>query len=131
MLSRDLLELLNHVRILDRGGSRHPRRTRRRHWWSIAEEAGQGSFASGEGARRLPEQIPHKRAVELILRGNPLSAEKAYALSLVNSVVLPDRVLDEALVLTNRITVKAPLSVSVSKCIARGVVGGEVARERE
>jgi crotonobetainyl-CoA hydratase len=94
-------------------------------------EVKRGLIASEGGAMRLPQQIPHKRAMELILTGDPVGAEEAYALGLVNRVVPPDRVLDEALALAERINVNAPLSVSASKRIARGIVDGEVARERE
>jgi len=40
-------------------------------------------------------------------------------------------VIDEALALAERINVNAPLSVSASKRIARGIVDGRVERERE
>ena len=54
-------------------------------------------------------------ALELALTGDPIDAERALALGLVNRVVPAGRLLDEALALAERIAENAPLAVRRSK----------------
>lgn len=69
--------------------------------------AGGGIFLS----RRIPRAI----ALELVLTGDYIDAERALELGLVNKVVAPDQVLDEAIALAERIAANGPLGVQVAK----------------
>jgi len=55
------------------------------------------------GTQRLPRIVGMGRALELILTGRPVGAEEAHRIGLVNEVVEPDRHVDRALELAERI----------------------------
>jgi enoyl-CoA hydratase len=77
-------------------------------------EVKRGLFAAGGGVglgRRLPMAI----ALELGLTGDTIDASRAFALGLVNRVVPPGRVLDEAVELANRVAENGPLAVRITK----------------
>jgi len=74
--------------------------------------------AAAGGLFRLPRAIGMAPAMEVILTGEPISAQRAFELGLVNSVVTADKVLEESLNLANRITANAPLAVQASRNIA-------------
>lgn len=84
-------------------------------------EVQRGVYPGGGGAFRLPRQIPEKVALEMMLTGNPITAERAYELGLVNRVVSPGELIDEALALAARVNANAPLAVQATKRIARGI----------
>jgi enoyl-CoA hydratase len=68
-------------------------------------------LAAAGGLVRLPTRIPRAIALELAVTGDPISADRAAELGLVNQVVAPDAVLDAALALAERITANSPLAV--------------------
>jgi enoyl-CoA hydratase len=72
-------------------------------------------IAGAGGLFRLPRAIGRNAAMELILTGEPLTAERAHALGLVNRLVDPGSATDEALVLAGQITAAAPLAVWESR----------------
>ena len=92
-------------------------------------EVKRGIYAGAGGLIRLPAQIPKKIAMEMILTGEPISAQRALELGLVNRVVPQLEVVAAALELAGKITANAPLAVQVSKRIANGIHNGEVAAE--
>ena len=92
-------------------------------------EPKRGLFAAAGGVFRLPEQLPKKIAMELILTGDPISAARALELGLINAVAAREGLLDAAFALAERIAVNAPLSVQASKRMAQGIADGKVARE--
>ena len=92
-------------------------------------EPKRGLFAAAGGAFRLVDQLPKKIAMEMILTGDPIPADRALALGLVNALSPRDALIDTALALAERIAVNAPLSVQASKRVAQGIVDGKVARE--
>ena len=92
-------------------------------------EVKRGIFAGAGGAFRLPRQIPDKIAMEVMLTGEPLSAQRALELGLVNRVVPFDELLPAAFELADRILANAPVAVQVTKRIAKGITGGAVAAE--
>jgi crotonobetainyl-CoA hydratase len=94
-------------------------------------EPKRGLFAAAGGVFRLGQQLPKKVAMEMILTGDPISAERALALGLINAIAPREALLDTALALAERITVNAPLSVQASKRVAEGILDGKVAREEE
>ncbi|MGH9087284.1 MAG: crotonase/enoyl-CoA hydratase family protein [Acidimicrobiales bacterium] len=82
-------------------------------------EAKRGLVAAGGGLVRLPKRVPTAVALEMALTGDPLDAERAYALGLVNRVVPRHQLMDEAMSLAERIADNAPLSVRHSKEVMR------------
>ena len=73
----------------------------------------------GGGGVFLGRRIPLAIALELALTGDNVDAEWAVAHHLVNSVVPPERVLDEAIALAERIAANGPLAVQVTKRLVR------------
>jgi crotonobetainyl-CoA hydratase len=92
-------------------------------------EVKRGILAGAGGTFRLAMQIPPKVAMELLLTGDPITAQRALDLGLVNKVVPHDEVMSAALELSERICRNAPLSVQASKRIARGISGGRISGE--
>lgn len=84
-------------------------------------EVKRGIVAGAGGAFRLPRQIPRKVAMEAILTGDPIPAQRALELGLVNRIVPADALLEEAFALADRILVNAPLAVQSAKRIAQGI----------
>ncbi|MFD1627721.1 crotonase/enoyl-CoA hydratase family protein [Azospirillum griseum] len=68
------------------------------------------------GTQRLPRLIGRKRALAMLLTGDSVSAADALACGLVNQVVAPDRLLDAAHALADRIV--AMPAVAVTACLA-------------
>jgi enoyl-CoA hydratase len=73
--------------------------------------------AAGGALLRLPRALPRPIAMELALTGDPITAERAHELGLVNRVAEPGQALDEALTLGERITVNGPLALQATKRI--------------
>jgi enoyl-CoA hydratase len=71
--------------------------------------------AGAGGLFRLPHAIGRNAAMELILTGEPLSAERAHQLGLVNRLVEPGKALEAAMALAAQITAAAPLAVWASR----------------
>ena len=67
------------------------------------------------GLFRLPRAIGPKVAMEVVLTGDPLPAERAYALGMVNELTDPGKTLDAAMALAERIAANAPLAVRASR----------------
>ncbi len=82
-------------------------------------EASRGLVAGAGGLIRLPRLVPMAVAYEMALTAEPIDAERAYELGLVNRVVPGDQVLDAAIALAERIAKNAPLAVRTSKDVMR------------
>lgn len=82
-------------------------------------EVTRGFSAAGGGIYRLPRALPRAIALEMIATGDPLDAQRAHALGLVNHVVAPEQVLDVALRVAERVSANAPLAVAWSLEVAR------------
>lgn len=78
-------------------------------------EAQRGLIAGAGGLIRLPRRIARAIALEMALTGEPLSAQRAYEVGLVNRVVPLADVLPTAMALAQRICDNAPLAVRTSK----------------
>lgn len=87
-------------------------------------EVKRGLVAAAGGAFRLPQQVPHRVAMEMLLTGEPITAERALELHLINRVVPAEQLLDTALELAGVIAANAPLSVQATKRVALGITGG-------
>ena len=71
--------------------------------------------AAAGGLFRLPRALPRNVALEIVLTGDPIDAERAYALGLANQLVEPGEALDAAIALAERICANAPLAVRASR----------------
>ncbi len=71
--------------------------------------------AAGGGLFRLPRAIPRNVAMEMALTGEPISAERASELGLVNRLSEPGQALADALALAGQITANAPVAVRESR----------------
>jgi enoyl-CoA hydratase len=81
-------------------------------------EVKRGLVAAGGGVVKMPRMMPRRFAMEMALTGDPVSAQRAYELGLVNRVVPDDTVMEETMKLANRIVENGPLAVAASKrCI--------------
>lgn len=86
-------------------------------------EVKRGLVAAGGGAFRLPRRLPSAVAMEMLLTGEPIGAERALALGLLNSVVDAAELIPRAMDLARRIADNAPLAVRLSLEIARHSAG--------
>jgi enoyl-CoA hydratase len=80
------------------------------------------------GTQRLPRLIGASRAFRLLLTGETISADEAYAFGLVDEVVPASTLMERAQVLARQITANAPLAVKY--CI-EAVNRGEFRQEAE
>ncbi len=94
-------------------------------------EVKRGLIAGAGGAFRLARQLPPKIAIEMLLTGDAIDAQRALALGLVNAVIPRAGLMEAALALAGRITANAPLSVQASKRIALGITGGTIPAEAD
>lgn len=63
----------------------------------------------------LSRNVPRKQAMEMLLTGEPISAEDAARFGLVNHVVEPDSEREAALDLAKKITAKSALTLKIGK----------------
>jgi enoyl-CoA hydratase len=80
-------------------------------------EVKRGLVAGAGGLFRLPRRIPRALAMEIILTGEFIGAERAYAVGLVNRLTGPGEALSESLTLARTIAANGPLAVRASKTI--------------
>jgi enoyl-CoA hydratase len=73
--------------------------------------------AAGGALLRLPRRIPYHLAMELALTGDPILAERAAELGLVNRLVEPGMAVEVALGLAAEVAANAPLALVASKRI--------------
>ncbi|HEX9726580.1 MAG TPA: enoyl-CoA hydratase/isomerase family protein [Vicinamibacteria bacterium] len=71
------------------------------------------------GASSLVSRIPHKIAMELMLTGDPIDAQRAYELGLVNKVVPRAELMTTAMDYATRLAGNAPLALAMLKKYAR------------
>src|SRR5688500_9206058 len=73
--------------------------------------------AAAGGLFRLPRALPKNVAMEIVLTGDPIEAQRAYELGLVNRLVEPGQVVEAAMALAEQIIANAPLAVRASRQI--------------
>jgi enoyl-CoA hydratase len=73
--------------------------------------------AAGGALLRLPGRMPYHLAMELALTGDPITAERAHELGVVNRLAEPGGALDAARELAGRITPNGPLALDATKRI--------------
>jgi enoyl-CoA hydratase/carnithine racemase len=87
----------------------------------VASESAKFSYPEGKVGitggmiAGLAARIPHKIAMEMMLVGEPISAERAYQIGLANRVVPDGREVGEALALADKIVGLAPLALAAMK----------------
>jgi enoyl-CoA hydratase len=75
--------------------------------------------AAAGGALLLPQRVPRAVAMELLLTGEPMDAERAAAVGVVNRVVDEGAALDAAVELASLIAANGPLAVAATKEIVQ------------
>lgn len=80
-------------------------------------ESSVGLVPFGGAHIRLPQQIPWAIAMEALLTGEPISAQRAYEVGLINRVVPSDQVMAESIRMAERICENGPLAVRTTKAI--------------
>ncbi len=80
-------------------------------------EVKRGLVAAGGALLRLPRALPRNVANELALTGDPIDAERAYELGLVNRLTDPGEALGAALQLAETIAANGPLALAATKRI--------------
>jgi enoyl-CoA hydratase len=75
--------------------------------------------AAGGALLRLPRVLPRTVAFELALTGDPIDAERAHALGMVNRLSEPGGALEAALELAGAIASNGPLALGATKRILR------------
>jgi enoyl-CoA hydratase len=80
-------------------------------------EVKRGLVAAGGGLLRLPRSLPRGVAMEMALTGDPIAADRAYELGLVNRLTEPGEALTAALELAETIAGNGPLALAATKRI--------------
>jgi enoyl-CoA hydratase len=75
--------------------------------------------AAGGAAVLLPRRIPYTIALELLLTGEPIGAERAAEVGLVNRLVADGEALAAAVDLASTIAANGPLAVAATRRIAQ------------
>ena len=73
--------------------------------------------AAGGALLRLPRVLPRTLAMELALTGDPITAERAHELGLVNRLAEPGGAVDTAIELATTIAANGPLALAATKRI--------------
>jgi len=77
------------------------------------------------GTQRLPRLVGKGRAMELVLTGRMVDAQEAYQMGLVNKVVEPEKLIEEAEGLAKTIMSKGPVAVKLAiEAVNRGLEVG-------
>ncbi|MCH2173034.1 enoyl-CoA hydratase/isomerase family protein [Myxococcota bacterium] len=87
------------------------------------KEIERGLIPAGGSLAKLQHQVSYCRAAELVLLCQPISAEEARNIGLVNEIVEPELVLPRALEIARRLASFDPAAVQTSKSTLRRVWG--------
>jgi len=71
--------------------------------------------SSAIGSAHLTRYIPTAIAMEMLFTGDPISAQRAYEVGLVNKVVPADKVMPAATALAERLCKNGPLAIRLTK----------------
>lgn len=71
------------------------------------------------GTQRLPRLVGMGRALEMILTADPIKADEACRIGLVNAVFEPAQLLDQVKAIANKIISRGPTAVALAKQAAR------------
>ena len=81
-------------------------------------EIKRGIFAAAGGPIRLMRSLPKAAAMEILLTGDPVTAQRALEIGMINRVVPYEQLMDEAVAMAERVICNAPLSVRGTKELA-------------
>jgi enoyl-CoA hydratase/carnithine racemase len=87
---------------------------------SFAQPQVKRGIIGPHSTRRLVEVVPRGIAMEMMLTGDPITAQEAYRVGLVNKVVPLEELMPAAMAMAARISANAPLAVWASKESALG-----------
>jgi len=73
-----------------------------------------GIIAGYGGSQRLPQLVGRGAALELLLTGEPIDAQEAFRIGLVNKVVAPEEVLNASLKLLQKVRANGPVAVNLT-----------------
>ena len=80
--------------------------------------AKRGLVPGGGSMTRLARQIPYAKAMEILLTGDPMSAQEAHRCGFVNDVVPQDKVLERAQEFATRLAKNGPLAIrKIKECV--------------
>ena len=82
-----------------------------------------GLFPLAGSTVRLPRQVPYCQAMEILLTGNLIDAERALHMGLINHVVPGDQVLPTAMEFAETIAANGPLAVQAIRRSVRACTG--------
>ena len=74
-----------------------------------------GVLPGAGGTQRLPRLVPAAIAKQMILTGEPITAERAHALGLINELAAPGEAVPAALSLAAQVAAGAPLALAAGK----------------
>jgi enoyl-CoA hydratase len=102
----------------------------------VASETARFAITEAKVGRSMPWSVPLKHVIpqriwmELLLTGEPISAQRAHEIGFVNHVVPPDRLMARAIELARAIAANAPLTVRAAKEMVHlaGDMGNAAAR---
>jgi len=80
-----------------------------------APEVKLGIIPGDGGTQRLPRLVGHGRAMEMIITGDLIDAQEAYRIGLVNKVFPPEKLMEAAMELAQKIASRPPLAVRYAK----------------
>jgi len=78
------------------------------------EEVALGLYPTGQATVALPRQIAAVHAAELLYTAEPIDAQRALAMGLLNEIVPADELLDRAFKTADQIANNAPLAVQAT-----------------
>jgi len=78
-------------------------------------EVNVGIIPGAGGTQRLPRVVGKYKAMEMILTGKSISADEAYRIGLVNHIVPPESLMEEAKKIATEIASKPPISIRSAK----------------
>ena len=74
-----------------------------------------GILPGAGGTQRLRNLVGQGKEMEMILTGEPVSAQEAYEIGLVNKVVPLDKLMEEAMSMAKKIAEKSPVVTKLAK----------------
>ncbi len=86
-------------------------------------EVKRGVAPGGGSMVRLARQIPYAKAMEILLTGEPMSAEEAHRIGLLNEVVSAEHLQERSQAVARLIAGNAPLAVQGCKEVVLGTSG--------
>ncbi len=88
-------------------------------------EVKRGLMPDFGGVFRVGHYLPANIAREMLLTGDPISAQRAEAFGWINTLCAPGRALDTAIALAERVCANAPLAVRESLSLFNAVLTGD------